>query len=538
MWLSILALLAIGLVAAACGDSPLRSPAPVQHGSSARLELEDHGSASLTVTSIRALKGTYGSACLERAGTWTIPLNGYEFIGGETALTVEGGDVACTLFISEVKAGAVDNPLSYTCAAPFALATGYAASGVAFKLNGAGETVFYANFRAEPDLGYQDNFLVRMAYSDDVKKTNADYNTQYDVVTATAVAGLVQAPNATLSLAELDVRVTATNVVKSAVGNVLLTQGAVPGQRYTIDMGTLDATASYGSVDAFFTNPATVKVDMVGATQLIPAIELGLLTVDLTAPKVRSIIMANTESGVTSYQLFRISFRRHFMGAGPVPLALKTANNFAILAKIGVTLGAGAGITGDVGLDALAGLTGFGEVADASGTYFTGSGVTGRIYTAANSKPTPAMLATAAADMTAVYAEAVARIPVDGTDKGGAELGGQTLLPGLYHWTTAATLTGALTLDGGANDVWILRVNGALAVAADAYVLLVNGAQASNVYWVVVGAVTGGAGSVIEGQVLSGGAISTGVGTVLNGRALSATGVSIGAGSTVHKTSL
>jgi hypothetical protein len=534
-WLSILGLLCLGLVAAACGESTSRPP--VKQGTTARLELDDRVSASLTVTSVKALKGTY-EGCLARTGTWTIPLNGYSLLGDEKALTVEGGDVACKLLITEVKNWQSPDTVSYRCAVPFTLATGYATNGVAFRLDGAGETVFYANFRAEPNLAYLANFLVRMAYSDDLSETAANYDTKYDVSTGSFANALVLAPDAAISLAALDVRVTAANVVKSATGNVLLTQGNVLGQSYAIDLGNLGAPATYGSVDNFFTNTAVSKVVLVGTSHPIPATEFGLVGTDLTTPKVRSIVVANAVDGVTSYQVISISFRRPFGNAGPAAIGLGAAGGFAVFAKAAIGLGAGAAILGDVGVDAgLASLTGFTLVADGGGTFSTSTGVAGSIYSSDHAAPTPAFVSSAAVAMKAAYDDGMARPSPTGTDLGSGELGGLVLAPGLYHWTAAATITTDLTLTGGPSDVWILRVGGALDLAAGKRVILAGEAQADNVYWVTVGAVTLGADAILEGQVLSGAAITTGARAVVNGRALSAATVTIGASSQVNKTS-
>jgi hypothetical protein len=533
-WLSIIGLIGFGLVVAGCGQGTPRPP--VKEGYTARLELDDRGSSSLTVTSVMALKGTYGAACLDRTGGWTIPLNGYALTTGENALTVEGGDVACTLLVTEVKAGSVLAPSSYTCAQSFTLGTAYAEHGVAFRLNGAGETQFHANFRAEPNLTYLANFLVRMAYSDDLSKTDANYDTQYDIATATALAGMVSAPDATISLAPLDVRVTLVNVVKTATGSILLTQGNTLGQSYAIDLGTLGTSPTYGSVDAVFTNTLTNRVALAVASQAIPAAELGLDSVDLTTPQVRSVIVANTEFGVTSYQVFQVTFRHPLSGTAQGPISLGAAGDFAVFAAAGVGLGAGATVLGDVGVDGgLASLTGFTLVADPGGTFSTSTGVTGRIYASDHAAPTPAMLSTAGADMKAAYDNGMARLFPTGTDLGAGELGGLDLAPGLYQWSAAATITTDLTLTGGAEDVWILRVGGGLDLAATRRVLLAGGALARNVYWITVGAVTLGADTILEGQVLSNAAITTGVNAVMNGRALSAAAVTTGASSQVNR---
>ena len=124
-----------------------------------------------------------------------------------------------------------------------------------------------------------------------------------------------------------------------------------------------------------------------------------------------------------------------------------------------------------------------------------------------------AALADAAATSTALQ-QRTATTELSGT------LGGQTLKPGVYHSTAALAVTGILTLDGGPDDVFVFQVDAALDAAAGDRVLLINGARASNVYWVVNGAVTLGAGASFQGTILATGAITLGLGTELIGRAL------------------
>ncbi len=80
-----------------------------------------------------------------------------------------------------------------------------------------------------------------------------------------------------------------------------------------------------------------------------------------------------------------------------------------------------------------------------------------------------------------------------------------------------------MTLDGQ-NDpsaVFIFQVNAALSTAASSKIELINGAQASNVFWQVNGAVTSGASSSFSGTIMAIGAITLGAGASLDGGALS-----------------
>ena len=121
-----------------------------------------------------------------------------------------------------------------------------------------------------------------------------------------------------------------------------------------------------------------------------------------------------------------------------------------------------------------------------------------------------------------------------GTDPGAGQLGGLTLLPGVYKSASGSFLiTGSnLTLDGrgDANAVWVFQMASSLTVGEAAVprsVTLINGAQAKNVYWQVGSTAIlnpSGGGTMVGTIIASAGiAIST-VGNVsivtLNGRAI------------------
>jgi hypothetical protein len=103
------------------------------------------------------------------------------------------------------------------------------------------------------------------------------------------------------------------------------------------------------------------------------------------------------------------------------------------------------------------------------------------------------------------------------------ELGGQTLTSGVYKIGAAATLASPLTLDaqGNPDAVFIIQVAAALGTtAAVGNVVLANGARSENVFWIVEGAVSMGAGTHMEGTILGGAAIAFGAGTTINGRVM------------------
>jgi len=108
----------------------------------------------------------------------------------------------------------------------------------------------------------------------------------------------------------------------------------------------------------------------------------------------------------------------------------------------------------------------------------------------------------------------------------GQDLGGKTLLPGVYFFATSAQLTGALTLDakGDASAVFVFQIGSTLTTASNASVLLINGASPCNVYWQVGSSATLGTGTRFVGNLLALTSIAVNTGTTVAGRALALNG--------------
>jgi hypothetical protein len=131
----------------------------------------------------------------------------------------------------------------------------------------------------------------------------------------------------------------------------------------------------------------------------------------------------------------------------------------------------------------------------------------------------PAMI-----DLNAAYDDAAGRTSTAALP---AVLGGN-FAPGV-HSTVAATGTaaaGSFTIDGenDPDSVFIFQVGGALALGAGTTMTLINGAQAKNVFWQVVGAGGIGANTTFVGTLMAGTAVDSGAGSTINGRLTSLTG--------------
>jgi hypothetical protein len=206
---------------------------------------------------------------------------------------------------------------------------------------------------------------------------------------------------------------------------------------------------------------------------------------------------------------------------------LGTAGNYVILAKTAISNNATSAITGDLGLSpaATSYVTGF-ALTNLIG-YATSSLVTGRIYAADMVAPTPINLTTSVNNMITAYNDAAGRITPDFSELGTGNIGGKTLTPGLYKWTTAVTVPSDVTISGGANDVWIFQITSNLTLSSAVKIILTGGAQAKNIFWQVAGQATLGTTSHFEGTILSKTAITFQTGASIKGRALAQTAVAL-----------
>lgn len=212
------------------------------------------------------------------------------------------------------------------------------------------------------------------------------------------------------------------------------------------------------------------------------------------------------------------------------PVNLGTAGDFVILAKTGVSTTGTTQITGDIGISPAAAsfITGFGLIADASNTFSTSSLVTGRIYAADYTPPTPTKMTTAIGDMETAYTDAAGRTLPDHTEMYTGDVTGQTLTPGLYKWSTGVMVSaGGVTISGNATAVWIFQIAGNLTVGNGAIVTLSGGAKTSNIFWQVAGQVTLGTTADMKGIILCQTQIAMNTGATLNGRALAQTAVTL-----------
>ncbi|KAJ7169291.1 hypothetical protein C8R43DRAFT_876412 [Mycena crocata] len=193
------------------------------------------------------------------------------------------------------------------------------------------------------------------------------------------------------------------------------------------------------------------------------------------------------------------------LAAGPVPVLLGTAANFAILAKTGVSTVPDSAVGGNVGVSPAtsSSLTGFSLVQDLSRQFWTSTQVDGDLMGATDALPTPGLLTIAVLDMQAAFVDAMNRPLPDFVELKAGLIGGSILVPGLYKWTTGVTISTDITLAGGPGDNWIFQISGTLVQAENVRMTLVGGALSQNIIWVVGSTVTVGTTAIFEGNILA-----------------------------------
>lgn len=145
---------------------------------------------------------------------------------------------------------------------------------------------------------------------------------------------------------------------------------------------------------------------------------------------------------------------------------------------------------------------------------------------------TDAVAAQAQLDLTTQY-NTLQGLPC-GTVIGTADIGASTKTAGVYCSGSTIGITGALTLDGqgDANAVFVFQAGSAITAVGN--ILLINGAQAKNVYFVAGSSITIGVGSAWQGNLVSFQSITLGDNATLIGRALARNGaVTLGTGNTI-----
>ncbi len=227
----------------------------------------------------------------------------------------------------------------------------------------------------------------------------------------------------------------------------------------------------------------------------------------LFAPRVRSASSAATAGGsllVAAMTITLLLPASASAAATAVPLG--NAGSFGVLAGAGITNTGPTTINGDIGTFPTTSISGTATMT-VNGVNHGGDAVT---QAAKN-------------DLIAAYDNAAGQGPQNPIV---GNLGGQTLVAGVYSSAASIALTGTLTLNAAGNPdaVFVFQAGSSLTTASGSSVNLINGAQSCNVFWQVGSSATLGTNSSFVGTVLALTDITVTTSAVIAGRVLARNG--------------
>lgn len=186
---------------------------------------------------------------------------------------------------------------------------------------------------------------------------------------------------------------------------------------------------------------------------------------------------------------------------------LQSATPFSVLAFSTVTNTGNSDIDGDLGLYPGTSITGFPP------------GVLSGNQYVANSTAQTARL-----EANSLYNTLIAEPST--TSLTGQNLGGLTLTSGVYSFSSAAALTGILTLDGQSNpnSFWIFKIGSMLTTSVNSIITLSNVLNTSNIFWLLGSSGTIGVSSTFVGTIIAQSSITINTGATIHGRAIALNG--------------
>lgn len=188
---------------------------------------------------------------------------------------------------------------------------------------------------------------------------------------------------------------------------------------------------------------------------------------------------------------------------------LGTAQSFAVLGGSTVTNTGPSVITGDMGVWQDVGIVGFPPGVQFGGSVYVGNAVAAQAHS----------------DAETAY-NTFAGMALN-ADLSGQDLGGMTLTPGVYYFSSSAQLTGTITLDGQGdpNALFVFQIGSTLTTASMSSVVGINGADGCNVYWQVGSSATLGTTTAFQGSIIALASVTMNTNaTILDGRAIALNG--------------
>jgi len=217
--------------------------------------------------------------------------------------------------------------------------------------------------------------------------------------------------------------------------------------------------------------------------------------------KYRSLLASVASVGFAA--LLSVECRSAHAATAP---SLGNAQSFAVLGGSAVTNTGNSIIRGDLGLSPGTAVTGFPP---------------GIVVPPGTTHVTDAVALGAQNDATTAYNN-LAGQTCDFGPFGPTDLAGQTLVPGVYCYSSSVQNTGVLTLNGLPTDVWVFKIGSALTTGPGSSV--VGTGSNCNIFWQVGSSATLNTTTTFEGTIIALQSISIDNGVTLHGRALARNG--------------
>lgn len=165
---------------------------------------------------------------------------------------------------------------------------------------------------------------------------------------------------------------------------------------------------------------------------------------------------------------------------------LGAAQQFGVLAGASITNTGATTVNGNIGVWPGSAITGLGAIV-----------LTGTVH------QSDAVARQAQASAAAAFTN-LAAMPFT-TNLSGQDLGGLTLTPGVYFFSSSAQLTGTLVLDflGNAASPFVFQIGSTLTTAAASVVSVLHGGTGSGIYWQVGSSATLGVGTLFAGNLIA-----------------------------------
>lgn len=227
----------------------------------------------------------------------------------------------------------------------------------------------------------------------------------------------------------------------------------------------------------------------------------------------KKLLLKAASTSMRNYVLPALAFLMTFAAlpahGAPEPVTLGQAFSFGVLAGSTVTNTGATVVFGHVGVAEGTEITGFPSGVIVGGTQHTNDAVAQQ----------------AQDDLTTAYNIIAGQ--ASNQDLTGQDLGGLTLTPGVYSFSSSAQLTGSLVLDaqGDPNARFDFQIGSTLTTASASDVTVINGGASDNVFFQVGTSATLGTNTVFTGNILALDSITLTTGaSILGGRALARNG--------------